>query len=124
MCECAVEVIVASAFFSPDDGSTAYDNCTTGAIRLPGGIGDDEGRVEICYNHVWASVCQLNFTMTIANMVCNTLDHQRFGGYRKCGNVMVQCHASTIRLLLQHQTLALWMFCSIHNTLTVSSYLS
>ena len=62
-------------------GSVAQDNCTTGDVRLPGGVGDEEGRVEVCYNHVWGSVCLLGFTPDHANLVCNQLGHQPFGTY-------------------------------------------
>ena len=63
----------------PANGSATYDNCTAGAIRLPGGVGNQEGRVEFCFNHVWGSVCQSDFTVDHADLVCNQLGHQPFG---------------------------------------------
>ena len=43
--------------------------CTQGAIRLQGGTAT-QGRVEICNNNIWGTVCNSNFDNTDARVVC------------------------------------------------------
>ena len=60
--------------------------CTNGEIRLVGGRLDltgtnfsDEGRVEICFNDVWGTVCDRQWDDTDAGVVCRQL-HLRSNG--------------------------------------------
>ena len=46
--------------------------CTQGAIRLQGGTAD-EGRVEICNNNVWGTVCDDGWGSTNARVACQQL---------------------------------------------------
>ena len=46
--------------------------CTQGAIRLQGGTAI-EGRVEICYNNVWGTVCEDGWDNTDARVACQQL---------------------------------------------------
>ena len=52
--------------------------CTTGDIRLQGGSNDQEGRVEICLNGVWGTVCDDLFNFTDASVACRQLGYSRF----------------------------------------------
>ena len=52
--------------------------CTTGDIRLQGGSNDQEGRIEICMNGVWGTVCGDSFNFTEASVACRQLGFSRF----------------------------------------------
>ena len=46
--------------------------CTNGEVRLAGGS-KTEGRVEICYNDVWGTVCDDLLDNNDARVVCRQL---------------------------------------------------
>jgi deleted-in-malignant-brain-tumors protein 1 len=56
-----------------------FDNCTNDTMRLTGGSTNSEGRVEICYNGVWGSICDSNWNGIEAKVVCKSLGHQFYG---------------------------------------------
>ena len=47
--------------------------CPTANIRLRGGVNSREGRVEICYNNVWGTVCDDAWGNVDARVVCRQL---------------------------------------------------
>ena len=53
--------------------STAAQSCTHGAVRLVGGRSSNEGRVEICINGVWGTVCHSSWSSSDARVVCRQL---------------------------------------------------
>ena len=53
--------------------STPASNCTDGTLRLVGGINPAEGRVEICINNAWGTICDDGFTRAEALVVCRQL---------------------------------------------------
>lgn len=57
-----------------------HAGCTGGEIRLAGG-NYTQGRVEICLNNEWGTVCDLMWDATDAAVVCRQL------GYSSNGNV-------------------------------------
>ena len=60
----------------PSDVETEPGDCTTGEIQLvdsEGMVRENEGRVEMCINNAWGTVCQYLFDNLEANVVCSQL---------------------------------------------------
>ena len=58
--------------------STRAGNCQDGEVRLTGGVVDDQnftmdGRLEICFNNAWGSVCNHFFRALDAQVACGQL---------------------------------------------------
>jgi len=51
----------------------------TGAVRLTGSSLDYVGRVEVCYDGHWGTVCDDSATNATADVVCRQLDHAALG---------------------------------------------
>ena len=66
-------------FYLPSDLSVTHSNCEHGKLRLVGGPTHTEGRVEICINGVWGTVCDNDWNTVDANVVCNQLGHYSSG---------------------------------------------
>ena len=49
--------------------------CTDGQVRLVGGSGPHEGRVEVCWDHHWGAVCDDNWDDNAATVVCRQLGY-------------------------------------------------
>lgn len=64
------------------DISTQDANCSHGSVRLVGDDGDGvrEGRVEVCVNSAWGTVCSEYFTQEDAEVICGQL-----GGFYRDG---------------------------------------
>lgn len=54
-------------------------NCTDGEARLVGGPTANKGRLEVCRNQVWATVCSSYFGNDESRVVCGQLGFQRYG---------------------------------------------
>ncbi len=53
-------------------------NCQDGEVRLSGGVVDDQnfimdGRLEICFNNAWGTVCNNAFRAVDAEVACDQL---------------------------------------------------
>lgn len=66
-------------WFSLIDISVNVSNCDHGALRLVNGPIQSEGRVEICINGVWGSVCDDSWGTNDANVVCRQLGYYPSG---------------------------------------------
>ena len=78
-----VSIIITQAnhyvFILPDTNYTVDTSCNNGDVHLVGGINELEGRVEICYNKIWGSVCHNSWGTADANVLCKQLGYQPTG---------------------------------------------
>ena len=54
-------------------------SCEEGAVRLADGIIDQEGRVEVCHDGVWGTICDEGWDKTDAHVICQQLGYARTG---------------------------------------------
>ena len=61
----------------------ATGNCSDGEVRLVDGSTEYEGRVEICINRMWGTICNRRYYSywgtAEAKVVCRQLGHQELG---------------------------------------------
>lgn len=48
-------------------------NCSDGSIRLVNGPTSHDGRLEVCLNRVFGTVCETGFSSDEARVVCRSL---------------------------------------------------
>ena len=57
------------------------DKCTHGEVRLVGSTWPWQGRVEVCINNLWTSICDSSWSPYDAQTVCSQLGYPRTGTY-------------------------------------------
>ena len=72
-------------FSKPTDLQTSQANCSDGAVRLVGGASESEGRVELCLNSAWGTVCDDYWNREEASVICHQL------GYQREGSTIIHC---------------------------------
>ena len=65
------------------DASTEQSNCTDGELRLIGSATTNQGRLEVCTNGAWGSVCDSEgvFTKDEAKVACRQLGKLQVEGW-------------------------------------------
>lgn len=59
--------------------SSETKNCDSGVVRLIGGSGKSEGRLEVCLNDQWGTVCDDSWDDRATAVVCRQLGYQTQG---------------------------------------------
>ena len=77
---------------------TLFTGCANGGIRLVGSSNPLEGRVEVCYDGVWGTVCSNSWSADDASVACRQLGYSSLGQYRilytkKSQLLCIKCHS-------------------------------
>ena len=59
--------------------SSRFADCESGDVRLSDSSHRYEGRVEVCVNNAWGTVCDDHWDVLEGNLVCQQLGFQPFG---------------------------------------------
>lgn len=74
--------------------TTQSDDCKDGELQLVGGEDSDgtrQGRLEICFNRAWGTVCNESFSYPDARTACNQLV-----GFEREGSILEMIVVSTL----------------------------
>ena len=64
--------------------------CNDTDIRLVGGSNQYEGRVEICFNETWGTICDGSWSTNDANVACRQLGYAATGIFKE---TLEYCHS-------------------------------
>ncbi len=94
-----------------DPATTVAGNCSTGDVRLIGPTdqtaGTAEGRVEVCINNAWGTICSNSFTPEDVGTICVDL-----GGFNRSGELTSENMYKAVKMLngfFEH-----FLFCPFH----------
>ena len=71
----------ATFIFYPTVGVLRNASCIDGTIRLRNGYISGEGRVEVCINNAWGTVCDNGWDNADASVVCRQLGYNPVGTF-------------------------------------------
>ena len=79
--------------------SVTPSDCSDGDVRLVGGATEYEGRVEVCLNEVWSTVCAYSgWYSNAAKVVCNQIGALTLGLLVVAGDKIDDSHAHFYRV--------------------------
>ena len=91
-------------------GVNSTEPCITGNIRLAGGGSLAEGRVEICYQNMWGTICDDSWSEVDARVVCRILGYPPLGTYKKFYKQLIILRNNPYRSCCIHK-LKIWKWC-------------
>jgi receptor-type tyrosine-protein phosphatase Q len=68
--DCSYSSSISGCSHYDDAGVQCQTRCTHGGSRVVGGSNSREGRVEVCLNGLWGTVCDDSWSKTDANVMC------------------------------------------------------
>ena len=75
--DCTYDSITSDCSHQDDIAVNCYSNCSThGDIQLVGGSLPNEGRVEVCVNGHWGTVCDNGWDSKDTQVVCRKLGYE------------------------------------------------
>ena len=72
--------------------------CSHGDIKLAGSNAIMEGRVEVCLNGLWGTVCDDLWTQVDANVACRQLGYSNLGlwSFFASATIIIYCHTNIL----------------------------
>ncbi len=64
--------------------NTPEENCNTGDLRLANSQSPNSGRLEICFNRAWGTICRNSMNTQGYNVACKQLGYQPYGEFVLC----------------------------------------
>ena len=58
-------------------------------MRLIGGMTSSEGRVEVCVNNAWGTICDDGWSVEDSNVACKVAGYQPFGMNNYCLSIII-----------------------------------
>ena len=90
-------------------------NCGTGDIRLVGGSLESEGRLEVCVNQLWGTVCSRYWDYEETRIACRQLGHQELGN--KLHHLLNFLNLVNVIIIAIQTYSTLWLFYNRWSTL-------
>ena len=82
--------MVAFLLLDPSIVNSLVSQCVDGAVRLvnKSSVNPIEGRVEVCINNIWGSVCNRGFNAREAEVICRQINNT-FEGIKSILLIMI-----------------------------------